>query len=433
MPATTARSQLVEPVHRTPVATVGATYTRVRAATVELIAPLSPEDCQVQSMPDASPSKWHLAHTTWFFEQFVLEPWCPQYPVFDERFAYLFNSYYEAVGPRHPRPQRGLLTRPTLAEVLRYRAHVDEHMARFLARAEPTPALLERMRLGVNHEQQHQELLLTDIKHALSRNPLEPAYRDLQGARGNAHAPSELHWLRQRNGLVEIGAAPGVEFCFDNELPRHPAWLQPYSLASRLVTNAEYLEFIRDGGYEDPRLWLSDGWDTVQREGWRHPLYWSPDLDSEFTFEGRRELRPAEPVCHVSLYEADAYARWAGARLPTEAEWENAAADLPPQGQLADASGHLHPQPSRGNAGLSQMFGDVWEWTSSAYSPYPGYRSAEGALGEYNGKFMCNQTVLRGGSCATPAGHVRASYRNFFQPWSRWQFSGLRLARDEAA
>jgi ergothioneine biosynthesis protein EgtB len=433
MPARTAESQLVEPARRPPAATAGAAYARVRAASVELIAPLSPEDCQVQSMPEASPAKWHLAHTTWFFEQFVLQPWCAGYPVFDERFAYLFNSYYEAVGPRHPRPARGLLTRPTLAEVLRYRSHVDEHMAQFLARAELTPTQLERLRLGLNHEQQHQELLLTDVKHALSRNPLEPAYRDARGAHGIEDAPSELRWLSQRDGLVEIGAAPDVEFCFDNELPRHRAWLQPYTLASRPVTNAEYLDFIRDGGYEDPRLWLSDGWDTVQREGWRHPLYWSPGLDSEFTLEGRRELRPAEPVCHVSLYEADAYARWAGARLPTEAEWENAAAGLPPQGHFADAAGRLHPRSTRGQAGLAQMFGDVWEWTSSAYLPYPGYRSAEGALGEYNGKFMCNQTVLRGGSCATPPGHVRASYRNFFQPWSRWQFSGLRLARDEAA
>jgi ergothioneine biosynthesis protein EgtB len=431
MPATSAQSQPAEPVQRTPVET-GAAYARVRFATVDLVASLSPEDCQVQSMPEASPAKWHLAHTTWFFEQFVLEPWCPGYRVFHERFAYLFNSYYEAVGPRHPRPHRGLLTRPTLAEVLRYRAHVDEHMAQFLARAEPTSALQERVRLGLNHEQQHQELLLTDIKHALSRNPLEPAYREARGAQGEHPAPSELRWLPQRDGLVEIGAGPGIEFCFDNELPRHRTWLRPYWLGSRLVTNADYLEFIRDGGYEDPRLWLSDGWDTVQREGWRHPLYWSPGLDSEFTLEGRRELHPAEPVCHVSLYEADAYARWAGARLPTEAEWENAAAALPLQGHFADATGRLYPQPSRG-AGLLQMFGDAWEWTSSAYSPYPGYRSAEGALGEYNGKFMCNQAVLRGGSCATPAGHVRASYRNFFQPWSRWQFSGLRLARDEAA
>jgi ergothioneine biosynthesis protein EgtB len=434
MSPTVAEATSAAPVREAPSEPLAAAYARVRAASVDLIAPLSPEDCLVQSMPDASPAKWHLAHTTWFFEQFVLQSGGPEYRVFDARFGFLFNSYYEAVGPRHARPQRGLLTRPALDDVLRYRAHVDEHVTALLAGPQVTAALEELVRLGLNHEQQHQELLLTDVKHALSRNPLEPAYRERQrphGGDGEAAAP--MRWLRQRDGLVEIGAAPGVDFCFDNELPRHRVWLQPHALASRPVTNGEYLEFIRAGAYEDPRHWLSEGWDTVQREGWRHPLYWSPGLDSEFTLEGRRELRHAEPVCHVSLYEADAYARWAGARLPTEAEWENAAAALPRQGHHADASGSLHPRPARRQSGLSQMYGDVWEWTSSAYAPYPGYRPAAGALGEYNGKFMCSQAVLRGGSCATPAGHVRASYRNFFYPWSRWQFTGLRLARDEAA
>ena len=421
-------------LRQAPAESLAAAYSRVRRTSLDLVAPLSPEDCLVQSMPDASPAKWHLAHTTWFFEQFVLQPGAPEYRVFDARFAYLFNSYYEAVGPRHARPERGLLTRPALDEVLRYRAHVDEHMTQLLAGPENPPALDEIVRLGLNHEQQHQELLLTDIKHALSRNPLEPAYREPHAPRGgDGEAPAPVRWLRQRDGLVEIGAAAEADFCFDNELPRHRTWLQPHALASRLVTNGEYLEFIRAGGYEDPRHWLSEGWDTVQREGWRHPLYWSPGLDSEFTLEGRRELRLAEPVCHVSLYEADAYARWAGARLPTEAEWESAAAALPRPGHGADAPGSLHPRPARKPSGLGQMFGDAWQWTSSAYGPYPGYRPAAGALGEYNGKFMCSQVVLRGGSCATPAGHVRPSYRNFFHPWARWQFSGLRLARDEAA
>jgi len=432
MPSTAAEAPSAAPARQARHASVATAYERVRRASVDLIGPLSPEDCVVQSMPDASPAKWHLAHTTWFFEQFVLQPAAPDYRVFDPRFGFLFNSYYEAVGPRHARPERGLLTRPALDEVLDYRALVDEQMARLLSGSHAPAAIEELVELGLNHEQQHQELLLTDIKHALSRNPLEPAYRAARGLQGD-EAAVPGRWLRQRDGLVDIGAEPGGEFCFDNELPRHPVWLQPHSLASRAVTNGEYVEFIRAGGYEEPRHWLSEGWDTVQRQGWRHPLYWSPDLASEFTLEGRRELRPAEPVCHVSFYEADAYARWAGARLPTEAEWEAAATALPGHGNYADPSGNLHPRPARSSAGLVQMYGDVWEWTSSAYGPYPGYRPAAGALGEYNGKFMCSQMVLRGGSCATPAGHVRASYRNFFHPWSRWQFTGLRLARDETA
>ena len=434
MPPPVAQASPAAPVRESPAETLTSAYARVRDASVALVAPLSPEDCLVQSMPDASPAKWHLAHTTWFFEHFVLQARSPEYAVFDARFNYLFNSYYEAVGPRHARPDRGLLTRPVLADVLRYRAHVDDHMTQLLAREPATPQFDSLVRLGLNHEQQHQELLLTDIKHALSCNPLEPSYREPRGPRaGDASAAAPSRWLRQRDGLVDMGAEPHAAFCFDNELPRHRVWLEPHALASRAVTNGEFLEFIRSGGYEEPRHWLSDGWDAVQREGWRHPLYWSPGLDSEFTLEGRRELRLAEPVCHVSLYEADAYARWAGARLPTEAEWESAAAGLSAQGHFADAAGSLHPRPARRQSGLSQMYGDVWEWTSSAYAPYPGYRAAEGALGEYNGKFMCNQVVLRGGSCATPPGHVRASYRNFFHPWSRWQFTGVRLARDETA
>ena len=413
-----------------PVATLVAGYSSVRRASLLIVAPLSPEDCVVQSMADASPAKWHLAHTSWFFEQFLLQPHLPGYRVFHDRFAYLFNSYYEAVGPRHARAERGLLTRPALAEVMRYRAHVDEHMTRLLDPSHWRPDLQPLVQLGLCHEQQHQELMLTDIKHVLFRNPLEPCYRgDLAAPAAHDRAATQCQWLDLDGGLREIGACENGDFCFDNEMPRHRVWVEPFQLASRLVTNGEYLEFIRAGGYEDPRHWLSDGWELAQREGWQHPLYWSGSLDSEFTLGGRRDLQPETPVCHVSLYEADAFARWVGARLPTEAEWELTAVGLPLCGNLAD-SDVLHPLPARDDTAPAQMFGDVWEWTSSAYAPYPGYRAAAGAIGEYNGKFMCNQIVLRGGSCATPAGHVRPTYRNFFYPRSRWQFMGLRLARD---
>ena len=404
-------------------------YTRVRRASVRIVEPLAPEDCVVQSMPDVSPAKWHLAHTGWFFEEFLLRPHLPGYRVFHERYGFLFNSYYDAVGPRHARHERGLLTRPTLDEVIRFRAHVDEHMARLFETGDLAPGLQALVRIGLNHEQQHQELMLTDVKHVLSCNPLEPCYRgDLAQPPHDAPAPA-VRWLAFEGGLVETGAGADVEFCFDNETPRHRAWLPPFELGSRPVTNAEYLEFIHAGGYRESRHWLSDGWAAMQQEGWQRPLYWSGSLDSEFTLGGRRELRPDAPVCHVSLYEADAFARWAGARLPTETEWELAAGTLPAVGNLADAD-VLHPSPARGDAAPAQMFGDVWEWTSSAYAPYPGFRTAAGAIGEYNGKFMCNQTVLRGGSCVTPAGHIRPTYRNFFYPQSRWQFTGLRLARD---
>ncbi len=406
-------------------------FQRVRRASLRIVEPVTPEDCVVQSMADVSPAKWHLAHTSWFFEHFLLQPHLPGYRVFHERFGYLFNSYYDAVGPRHARPDRGLLTRPTLDDVLRFRAHVDEHMARLLEPGRTPPEVQPLVRLGLHHEQQHQELMLTDLKHVLSRNPLEPCYRDdLKQAPHEDAAPSPCRWLKFAGGLTEIGAEEGVEFCFDNETPRHRVWLQPFQLASRPVTNAEYLEFIRAGGYGEPRLWLSDGWAAVQQEGWQHPLYWSSSLESEFTLGGRRPLCANAPVCHVSLYEADAFARWAGARLPTEAEWELAAAGAPPAGNLA-GSDALHPLPAGSATEPAQMFGDVWEWTASSYAPYPGFRVAAGAIGEYNGKFMCNQVVLRGGSCATPEGHVRATYRNFFYPQSRWQFTGLRLARDD--
>jgi ergothioneine biosynthesis protein EgtB len=418
---------------RSPAANPAARYSCIRGASLRIVAPLSPEDCAVQSMPDVSPAKWHLAHTSWFFEQFVLRAHLPAYPVFHERFEYLFNSYYEAVGPRHARPERGLLTRPSLAEVLRYRTYVDEHMSRLMDAAHWRAELWPLLELGLNHEQQHQELMLTDIKHVLSRNPLEPCYRgDLVAPPARAHGAPSDRWLDIDGGLRAIGADSNSGFCFDNEAPRHRVWVEAYRIAGRPVTNAEYREFIRDGGYGEPRHWLSDGWAVVQSGAPRHPLYWSDDLQSEFTLGGRRDIEPEAPVCHVSYYEADAFARWAGARLPTEAEWEIAAAGMSPTGNLADRDA-LHPLPASDDACPAQMFGDVWEWTSSAYAPYSGFRRAAGAIGEYNGKFMCNQQALRGGSCATPAGHVRATYRNFFYPQSRWQFMGLRLAKDRDA
>ena len=403
------------------------TFRKVRERTRALAAPLSAEDACVQSMPDASPAKWHLAHTSWFFESFILGQQVPGYRVFHERYGYLFNSYYMTVGQMHRRPLRGLITRPSLADVLSYRTHVDESMERLLAASAGDAALAWLVTLGLNHEQQHQELLLTDIKHLFSCSPLLPAYAHLAAAAG-APAP-QLAWLPRNGGTAEIGHA-GSAFAFDNETPRHRTLLEDHALASRPVTNGEYLEFMRAGGYADPALWLSDGWTTIQTEGWQRPLYWLEDLESEFTLGGVRPLDPASPVTHVSYFEADAYARWAGARLPTEAEWEVAAAALPVQGNFADA-GLLHPRTAPAIAGLAQAWGDVWEWTMSPYAPYPGFRPQTGSLGEYNGKFMCSQMVLKGGSCATPAGHVRASYRNFFYPHQRWQFTGIRLARDE--
>jgi len=402
-------------------------YERVRILSLALCEPLATEDYVVQSMPDVSPTKWHLAHTSWFFEQFLLRPYLPAYRVFHEGFDYLFNSYYEAVGPRHLRPKRGLLSRPTVEEIVSYRRHVDEHMEMLLERQEGADdAVADLVRLGLNHEQQHQELMLTDIKHVLSCNPLKPAYRtDAVGSAGSEAQPLLYHAFE--SGIRQIGAT-GELFCFDNETPRHRVLVESFALANRCVTNGEYLEFIRDGSYQQAALWLSDGWATAQNEGWRHPLYWSDSLDSEFTLAGEQPIDPASPVCHLSYYEADAFARWAGARLPTEAEWEIAAGQEPVEGNFCE-SGLLHPAAATASQQLAQLYGDVWEWTASPYVAYPGFRPATGALGEYNGKFMCNQLVLRGGSCATPAGHVRATYRNFFYPQSRWQFMGLRLAR----
>ncbi|MGS1119723.1 ergothioneine biosynthesis protein EgtB [Rhodanobacter sp. UC4436_H3] len=402
-----------------------ARFERVRRQTPALCASLTAEDMQLQSMPDASPAKWHLAHTTWFFETFVLahDPaWKPR----DPAWHYLFNSYYQSVGPMHVRAQRGLLSRPSLDEVRDYRRRVDEAVLALLDRRDD-PELASLVELGLQHEQQHQELLLTDIKHAFWCNPLQPALHSSIAA--PAGAPTvPLQFLPGREGIVEIGHR-GEGFAFDNETPRHRTLLQPHALANRLATNAEYLAFVREGGYREPGLWLSDGWATVQREGWQHPLYWQDDLASEFTLAGVRALDPAEPVCHLSYYEADAFARWAGARLPTEAEWESAAQGVAIEGNLQE-SGRCQPLPAHAGEGALQLFGDAWEWTASPYVGYPGYRPLPGSLGEYNGKFMCGQWVLRGGSCATPRDHIRASYRNFFPPHARWQFAGLRLGQD---
>jgi len=412
-------------------------FRRVRAATLELAAPLSPEDQVVQSMPDASPAKWHLAHTTWFWETFLLAP--SGVAPFDPAYAFLFNSYYEALGERHPRSQRGLLTRPAVNEVRRYRAYVDEHMQRRLDEGGLDRATRDLVALGLAHEEQHQELLLTDVLHLFAQNPLKPAYRSAPPMTLAAQpSGGPTLYIDFPGGLVEVGvAAPdgGSTFAFDNEGPRHKVYLEPFRLADRLVTNAEWLAFMEDGGYARPELWLSDGWACVSERGWGSPLYWDKgDGDWRgFGLAGLGPLEPSAPVAPVSFYEADAFARWSGRRLPTEMEWEHAASQTPVVGNFRD-SGALRPLPltpsSRASQGLNQMFGDVWEWTASPYAPYPGFRPAPGAVGEYNGKFMVNQMVLRGGSCVTPSAHIRASYRNFFQPHQRWQFSGVRLADD---
>lgn len=402
--------------------TPAAAFGQVRQRSVHLAEPLSPEDCCAQSMPDASPVKWHLAHTTWFFETFILEPREADFQPFHPAFRVLFNSYYNGVGDKHPRPHRGLLTRPALADVLAYRADVDRRMARLLAQHPEDRVLAALVELGLQHEQQHQELILTDLKHLLAQSPLFPAYLDTPLPASGPAAP--LDWIDFDGGLAEIGHR-GQGFAFDNELPRHRQYVAPFALASTLVTNGEYLAFIEAGGYRDPSLWLSEGWDKVAAGELGHPLYWQQTDDGtwrEFTLHGLQALDPARPVTHVSLYEADAYARWRGARLPTEAEWEFAARDV------ALAGGDWHPRAAEGG-GLAQMFGACWQWTSSSYAPYPGFAPAAGALGEYNGKFMINQYVLRGSSCATPHGHARASYRNFFPAGARWQFTGIRLAR----
>ena len=398
-------------------------YRHVRERTVALCAPLSAEDQVVQPMADASPAKWHLAHTSWFFEELVLggEP-------FDPSFKFLFNSYYETLGPRVDRARRGMLTRPSLERVHAYRADVDRRVFRALEAGALDEAALARLELGLHHEQQHQELLLTDAANVLGTQPLRPAYReDLARPATGELAP--LRFRAFEGGVRSIGAAPDG-FAFDNERPKHDTLVHPFAIASRPIANAEILAFIEAGGYREPRLWLSDGWATVQREGWRAPLYWNYD-GTLWELAGVRAIDPAETACHLSYYEADAVARWLGARLPTEAEWEIAAQSLPSdRGNFADDD-RLHPAAARADERLAQAFGDVWEWTSSSHAPYPGFRPLAGALGEYNGKFMSGQQVLRGGSCLTPRGHVRASYRNFFPPAARWQMSGARVARDE--
>ena len=404
---------------------LAARFERVRALSEALVATLSDADATIQSMDDASPAKWHLAHTTWFFETFVLRDHVSGYALHDARYPFLFNSYYEAEGQRHARPRRGMLSRPSLAEILDYRRAVD---AALLA-ADLPPEAQALVALGCHHEEQHQELLLTDILHHFSVNPLEEAI--WPGAPKIPVAmPGPIGWIEGREGVVEIGASPDSGFAFDCEGPRHQALLAPHAIADRTVTNGEWAAFIADGGYRNPALWLADGWAWVQADAIEAPLYWRQEKGAwtRFGLDGRRPIDPAAPVTHVSFYEADAYASWAGARLPTEAEWESAAAPYDPAGgNQLDTAGPVEPRPSSGGPAF---FGDVWEWTGSAYRPYPGFRAAEGAVGEYNGKFMSGQFVLRGGSCATPRGHARASYRNFFYPHQRWQFTGVRLARD---
>jgi ergothioneine biosynthesis protein EgtB len=406
-------------------------YRAVREQSESLCSPLVPEDYVVQSMPDVSPTKWHLAHTSWFFETFVLAPHARGYEPFDPHFAYLFNSYYVTVGDRHCRQNRGLLSRPTVAEVYAYRQHVDEAMVRFLSelKGSSLTELRPVIEIGLHHEQQHQELMLTDIKHVFWVNPMRPAYRMQPMTPTSQFAP--MRWITFPEGIQWVGHE-GQGFAFDNETPRHRVFLESFQLASRLVTNGEYQRFIEDGGYSKPELWLSMGWVTVLQEQWQAPLYWIKQ-DGKWlnhTLSGLRQVEDHEPVCHVSYFEADAYARWAGARLPSEFEWEVASQSVPQQGNFVEG-GRYHPASIATDCdGLSQMFGDVWQWTRSAYLPYPGYQPPTGALGEYNGKFMCNQFVLRGGSCATPRTHIRPTYRNFFPPDARWQFQGFRLARD---
>ena len=402
-----------------------ARYLEVRQQTEALAARLSAEDQMVQSCFEASPVKWHRAHTTWFFETFILAQHLPGYRPFDERFRFLFNSYYNNVGERPERTARGLMSRPSTDEVTAYRRYVDAAMERLIS-ADGGAAAAALIELGLNHEQQHQELIVTDIKHAFWMNPLRPQY--WPGPEQAPGAVTAMRWQEHEGGVVEVGHG-GTGFAFDNESPRHRVLLERFALASRLVTNAEYLEFVAEGGYQKPTLWLSEGWETARVNGWRAPLYWEQREGEWFCFtcSGMKKLEMSEPLCHVSYFEADAYARWRGLRLPTEFEWEHSAAQENIAGNFLESE-RLHPRAAA--CGQSQLFGDCWEWTASSYAAYPGFQAAEGALGEYNGKFMCNQYVLRGGSCATPQSHIRPSYRNFFPAQTRWQFSGIRLARD---
>ena len=414
---------------RTTPSDLPAAYAAVRAVTERLAAPLSAEDQTVQSMPDVSPTKWHRAHVSWFFETFILGPFQPDYRPFHDDFAYIFNSYYEALGERHPRSERGLISRPGIDEISRYRHAVDQAMDALLHGEMETP-VPDLVTLGLHHEQQHQELLLMDIKHVLSRNPLKPVYLPQVRAEARKESAPKAGWYDHEGGVTEIGH-DGRGFGFDNEFPRHRVHLSPFALADRPVTCGEWMSFMEDDGYARPEFWLSDGWAVVRAQDWQAPLYWFPDPEvpgrwRQFTLSGSRPVDPEEPVCHISYYEADAFAHWTGMRLPTEAEWESVATDRA-EGTNFLGDGPPHPRPA---LATNAMFGDVWEWTSSAYTPYPGFRAAPGAVGEYNGKFMVSQYVLRGGCCATPTGHTRATYRNFFPPGARWAFSGLRLAQD---
>ncbi|MET0061632.1 MAG: ergothioneine biosynthesis protein EgtB [Candidatus Thiodiazotropha endolucinida] len=403
-------------------------FQRVRRFSESLCLPLRADDFQIQSIVQTSPPKWHIAHVSWFFEAFVLPHFNPGYRPFHPRFDYIFNSYYYTHGMMHPRPRRGLLSRPTVDEVYRYRAHVDEQMMQLMETIDEKvwSELAFRVILGLNHEEQHQELLLMDVKHNFWSNPLKPAYRDdLQTASGNTRA---IRWVEQAGGVHRIGHGGAEDFAYDNETPRHDLLLSDFRLADRLVTNGEYRAFMEDGGYEDPALWLSDGWALLQREAWRHPLYWEQEEGEwlQFTLGGLSPLNPHEPVCHLSYYEADAYARWSGKRLPLEGELEVVLSQQPLSGNFVDRD-QLHPAPA---GEMGQWFGDLWTWSASPYAAYPGFKPLGGSMGEYNGKFMSNQMVLKGGCCATPAGHTRASYRNFFYPDERWAFTGLRLAED---
>lgn len=404
----------------------------VRDNTLQLTTHLSPEDMTVQSMTDASPVKWHLAHTSWFFEEFALRRFSSEYTEFDARFRRLFNSYYDQIGAYWPRPDRGLLSRPSVQEAFAYRARVEAHVESLALHASDATwlELAPILELGLNHEQQHQELICTDIKHAFGLNPLAPAAFPREPNPTASVRP--MAWIGFEGGQKRIGAPPGSGFCYDNETPQHASYVPPFQLADRPITNGEYLDFIDDGGYETVSLWLSDGWRIKSDESWTSPAYWLRADDEWlcYTLHGREALDLAAPVTHISFYEAAAFAEWFGARLPTEFEWEVAASDCPVDGRFAGPGRRIQPVAARPGEGLRQMFGDVWEWTRSSYGPYPGYRPIDGVIGEYNGKFMCNQVVLRGGSCATPEGHVRVSYRNYFPPEARWQFSGIRLARD---
>lgn len=406
-------------------------YKNVRAFTEKLCSPLENEDYVIQSMPDVSPAKWHLGHTSWFFETFILQKAIPDYKPFHPLYTYLFNSYYIQVGERWHRSNRGLLSRPTVKEIFEYRNYVTSNTIELLETCDEKryKEIAPIIEIGQNHEQQHQELILTDIKHVLSISPLNPVYSERKV--NSSQLTPELDWIEFAGGVVDIGSN-GREFNFDNERPKHKEYLYPFRLANRLVTNKEFIDYIEDGGYKNSTLWLSDGWATVESEVWKAPLYWEIKEGSwwNFTLNGFREVNPDEPVCHISHFEADAFAHWRGCRLPSEAEWEFAAGNLPYAGNLAENENYHTIPVGKNKSGLNQMYGDVWEWTQSSYTPYPGYKPLPGALGEYNGKFMSNQIVLRGGSCATSQTHIRNTYRNFFPPHSRWQFSGLRLAQD---